>query len=295
MGVIDPECSKLPARTFEAAALRSLVGDETKGPDLYIRHGSQLVSDYNNPALFPGMFPTLFPLGINGFDEPARPRPISLRAQAEYYLDTDAKVFRQHRFFIFAALNVHYRHLAHWRIGMSVKQRDWDFVAAEIAQLDPETIHAVADHIEAEGTRQGLDEKQQKVFKLLNRVNTITSQLPGSHASKVKARNDIRAYFSFFGLGHVFVTMNTNALHCPIFHVMYGDESVDLSARYPVMPDVSERARRLNDDPVAAADFFEFMCEMFLNVMCGWDPITAKSKPEGGLLGHLKAYYGTAE
>ena len=51
-----------------------------------IAHG-EVVNEYNNPNLFPGRFPSLYPLGIGGFDELQHKNKISFRAQAEYYLD----------------------------------------------------------------------------------------------------------------------------------------------------------------------------------------------------------------
>lgn len=38
-------------------------------PDLAIHYGSAAISEYNNPDLIPGMFPTLFPFGISGFED----------------------------------------------------------------------------------------------------------------------------------------------------------------------------------------------------------------------------------
>ncbi|KZT31327.1 hypothetical protein SISSUDRAFT_995281, partial [Sistotremastrum suecicum HHB10207 ss-3] len=178
---------------------------------------------------------------------------------------------------------------------MSVSQRDWDTVSQQIATLTPDVIQSVADHIENEGNTQGLSTEQKRVLTLLKRVNTISSHLPGSQACKVKARNDIRGYMGYFGLTHVFLTMNTNAHHCPVFHVMFGDQAVDLSSRFPIMASSDERAWRLNRDPVAAADFFEFMCEMFLEHMCAWDSRTRKSKTGGGIMGNLRAYFGVSE
>src|SRR6266850_7721791 len=42
----------------------------------------------------------------------------------------------------------------------------------------------------------------------------------------------------YFGLPHIFMTINPNASHSPLFQLMYGDETVDLSERYPNLGNV---------------------------------------------------------
>ena len=54
----------------------------------------------------PGMFPTLFPLGIAGFEHPSRRLKVSFQAQTNALLDVPDKSFRQHQTFIFVALNI---------------------------------------------------------------------------------------------------------------------------------------------------------------------------------------------
>ena len=54
---------------------------------------------------------------------------------------------------------------------------------------------------------------------------------------------------------HLYVTMNSNAKHSPIFHAMWGDDAVDLAARFPDLADSVERGRRGASDPVTGADF----------------------------------------
>jgi hypothetical protein len=82
MGVSDPESVKLSGRSFTASALQNLVTDTSQLdslPDLAIHSGSNAVSEYSNPNLFPGMFPTLFLLGIGGFDDEERSTNLSFQ------------------------------------------------------------------------------------------------------------------------------------------------------------------------------------------------------------------------
>jgi hypothetical protein len=42
-------------------------------PDLILHRGSTAIKEYKNPELMPGMFPTLWPFGIGGFEDPDGP------------------------------------------------------------------------------------------------------------------------------------------------------------------------------------------------------------------------------
>lgn len=56
-----------------------------------------------------------------------------------------------------------------------------------------------------------------------------------------------------------------------------------------------EHAIQLAQDPVAAADFFDFSVKCCFENLLGWDYTKQRSCPGGGLFGHLCAFYGTSE
>ncbi|KAH0826494.1 hypothetical protein J3R83DRAFT_5498 [Lanmaoa asiatica] len=109
----------------------------------------------------------------------------------------------------------------------------------------------------------------------------------GSEASKIYIRNEIHSYFTYFGLPHLFFTFNPSVAHSPIFQVMYGDVSVNLSERFPCMVSARDRAIRLAQDPVAAVEFFEFSVRCCFEYLLGWGYKKHRSSSEGGLFGHL--------
>ena len=73
VGVSNPEGDRLSGRTFISTALRNLVHDMGNStlPDLILHQGSTAIKEYKNPELMPGMFPTLWPFGIGGFEDPS--------------------------------------------------------------------------------------------------------------------------------------------------------------------------------------------------------------------------------
>ncbi|TFK22122.1 hypothetical protein FA15DRAFT_596699 [Coprinopsis marcescibilis] len=264
-------------------------------PDLIIHHGADPIPEYNNPKLIPGMFPTLYPFGIGGFEDHDRPTALSFEKQAEYYLNVPEKMFRYHYSFIFIVLNMIQRCRAHLHTHFTVNSSRFETVAHSLTSLSADTISDVAEVIEAEHSTKSLNSEQRQAMDLLHYVNTIAEKIPGSYAAKISAHSDIRNYFSYFSLLHLFFTFNPSPVHSPIFQVMHGDNTVDLASRYPKVPLPAERVRRLAHDPVAAADFFEFAVKPLFEHLLGWDYKRRQSTTSGGLFGRLRAFYGLTE
>ena len=87
LGVSHPENVPLHGQSFIASPLRNLVEKPSDRPDLIIHQSSCPVREYDNPSIFPGMYPTLYPYGTGGFEDPTHPVTVSFQKQANYYLD----------------------------------------------------------------------------------------------------------------------------------------------------------------------------------------------------------------
>lgn len=295
-GVSDAEVHSLPGRVSIASALRNLVPRKSmKTPDLTLKRGSLALPEYNNPDLFPGMYPTLFPYGIAGFETHSRTKRVSLSSQAEYYFDIADREFRYHYSFMFVALNILQRRTGHLYTSFTVQRGNFDEVARTFNGLSSGTIQKMANIIEKEGRPKDLSDEEKAVLLMLRYVNTIATKVPGSAASKTLCRNEIRSYVSVMGVPQVFLTINPSPQHHPLFMLMYGDKSVNLNERYPQLLPGSERAKRLAEDPVTAADFFDKSIQCIFEHLFGWDYSNGHSTPRGGILGVLKAFYGSTE
>ncbi|KIO27386.1 hypothetical protein M407DRAFT_49326, partial [Tulasnella calospora MUT 4182] len=94
-------------------------------------------SEYKNKGLFPGMFPTLFPFGCGGFEDPQGPVSVSFQKQAEYYLDTSDRSFRYHKYFMFVALNILQRRMARLHTHFTVQRSNFEVVTRKLVALSP--------------------------------------------------------------------------------------------------------------------------------------------------------------
>lgn len=65
----DPEGDSISGHKFIVSALHNLSNPGGSSVLDLIVHRGPAVSEYKNPTFSPGMFPTLYPFGIGGFDD----------------------------------------------------------------------------------------------------------------------------------------------------------------------------------------------------------------------------------
>jgi hypothetical protein len=86
MGVSDPESVNLSGRQFTASALCNLMPNSNASPcpDLVLHHSDNAIPEYNNTRLFPGMYPTLYPYRVGGFEDNSCHSTLAFEYQAKY-------------------------------------------------------------------------------------------------------------------------------------------------------------------------------------------------------------------
>ncbi|KAF5333957.1 hypothetical protein D9758_017594 [Tetrapyrgos nigripes] len=296
LGVHDPECTKIPAWSMVSSALQNVNTNRDRSvPDLAIHHSYSFVSEYNNPDLICGMFPTLFPFGTGGFENRDRKPFVTFETHANYLLDLNDRSIRYHYSFLFVVFGIMQRRSAHLCVHLTTSSRSLSSVANAFDSLTSESLDKLAKRVEKEGYLQTMSSQDKVIFQLLKKVNAVAARIPGSQSAKVHTRNEIQSYFAYFGLPQLFFTFNPCAVHSPSFQVIYGDTSVDLNQMFPKLVSRYERTCRLARDPVAGADFFQFSFKMAFQHLLGWDFEKRRSTEAGGIFGKLRAFYGTLE
>jgi hypothetical protein len=293
-GVVDFNGSAISGHSSVANAVYNLLRPRHEGelPDLILPRGKDPIGEYDNPNLLPGMFPTLFPHGSGGL-EADRPLRISFQEQVNYLLSLHDPVFKHHRLFLFVTLNILKRRKGHLLTSFTVRKPAFSRISRLLATVTAETLESTARYLHKDGDISAMSPVQKEAFECLKQLNIVSANLPGSPGAKLRDRACMRGYFGIFGLPHIYFTFNPAAVHSPIFQVFIGDYEVNLGERFPSMPLPEVRAKRLARDPVAAADFFVFCVKTFFKYMLGYDIDSKKST--GGILGHIKAYYGKCE
>ncbi|CAD7066147.1 unnamed protein product [Tilletia caries] len=287
-GLLDLNGMAIPHHSRMMSAVANATG--TERPDLVIRHGTTFVQEYNNPELFPGMFPTLFPWGTGGF-EMKRRTALSFQRQAKYLLDLTEPAFRRHWSFIFVVAYIKQRRAIHNGSRFMCRAQDFVQLSNMMQTLTPSLVKRISDHLQHGGSLNTLIGDERRIFALIKKCQVVSAHVPGSRAIMIRARADIRAYVGHHGIFHLFLTLNPGPSHSPVFQIFYGDKTVNLDIKAPSVPTSQNRGIRVADDPVAASDYFHFHIAAVFQYLLGWDLKRAHSTVDGGLFGRLSAYY----
>ncbi|THU90135.1 hypothetical protein K435DRAFT_587391, partial [Dendrothele bispora CBS 962.96] len=100
--------------------------------------------------------------------------------------------------------------------SFKLKRNTFEQLADRFADVDPLTVHVVAERV-ARGNRvTANNEQERKVLKLMNEVRLIAAHVQGSPTSKLHRRNELRSMMMDKGMPSFFITINPADTHNPI-------------------------------------------------------------------------------
>jgi hypothetical protein len=280
-----------PANELRAAAVRHV--KKNGGGYVEIPHDPEPVNEFCNPALFPMIYPTLFPYGIGGFESPERTSSLSMKRHVKHFFNLADKRFQEHYSFLFTAFNILQRRAVLLHSNLKVQRSNFDSVATAFATVSPGAVHVVSERIARGDFSTANNDEERKVLELMKQVKLVTSHVPGSSASRITMRNEIRGLMMDRGLPSFYVTINPADVFNPLVKFLAGSE-IDVDRLLPEeVPKYQEQAYLVARNPAVAAKFFNIYMKAFISALLRYDP---KQKDlEGGVLGVVKAYYGCVE
>ena len=288
--VITDVDGNAPSKDLKAAALRHY---KQGGSFLAVSHEPIPVNEFFNPSLLPMMYPTLFPYGIGGAEDKRRTQSISFENHVKHFLSLADRRFQEHYSFIFTAFNIIQRRKMLLHTSLKVKRSKFKSWANRFKDISPDAIERVIARSSDGHYPTARDDEERKVLNLMKEVNTITSHVPGSAASRVAMRNEIRALTMKIGLPSFFITVNPADIRNPIVKFLAG-EDIDIDALLPEqVPNSWEQSILVAKNPVIAAQFFDIYVKAFISTILGYDQ--TQKDLTGGALGLVRAHYGCVE
>jgi hypothetical protein len=128
-------------------------------------------------------------------------------------------------------------------------------------------------------------EAEKCCYKLMSDLDIVGGHVKGSATSKKYMQNEIWSLISYMGAPSWFITVSPADNKHPIcLYFADTDEKFKPDIRLP-----DESLRLVANNPVAAARFFDLMCQAFIKNILG----VGKKHP--GIFGETSAYYGTVE
>jgi hypothetical protein len=252
---------------------------------LAIGHEENPQSLYNNPLLYPQMFPWLFPYGIGGIGNAFHKGNISSLAHKGHLLMYHDKRFQRDPHFPLIAFN--HEQIKSGTTGgyLLTKKQSFPLVADRLMNLDLDVLADVAKRL-SDGERVNpVSDAEKSCFQVISDLDYIGRHVKGSITNKKYMRNEIWSLISYKGAPSWFITFSPADNRHPIC-LYFADNKEEFSPEICASDDCY---RLIANNPVAGARFFDFMVNTFIEHVLG----VGQSHP--GLYGKTSAYYRTVE
>ncbi|CAF3731674.1 unnamed protein product, partial [Rotaria sordida] len=285
-GVLDVNGSSVSSDEITNYLLHKIKNDGTKEQmdteNVYlIPHSSKPVNEYFNPKLLVGLYPTLFCYGRGAPEDQSRPVKVNLREHIRYLLSYNDRRFETNHSFIFVVFNLLQRRDACFHAQLIATKPYFRASADEIQSLKSKDIEMALDNI---SKKTYSSESNSALNKLLHHIKTIGGRVMGSAYSRTALRTRIHALIYNQGLPSIFLTINPADIHSPVA-LYFAGVKLDLdNIQISQLMTTYKRAEIIASHPVATAKFFHLLISNILNTMIS-----------GGVLGPIKAYFGTVE
>ncbi|CAF1475487.1 unnamed protein product [Adineta steineri] len=239
------------------------------------------IKDYFNPELLLGLYPTLFPYGFGAPQDSSRPVSVSLEQHIRYLLAYDDQRFEKHHSFMFVLFNIMQRRQACWNATLMASRPYFQDAANDLQTLTSKEIEAALITINKK-TFSSVD--NPRINMLMRQIKTVGGNVMGSAYSRAALRNQIHGLIFNQGLPSIFMTINSADIHSRVA-LYFAGVDLDLDTIIPEkIPSTYERAQIIASHPAATARFFNVLISSILKCMV-----------EKGVLGPIKAYFGTVE
>ncbi|CAF2181151.1 unnamed protein product, partial [Rotaria magnacalcarata] len=246
-----------------------------------IPHSSNPVNEYFNPKFLLGLYPTLFCYGRGSPEDPSRSTKIRFQEHIRYLLSYNDRRFETNYSFMFVIVNPLQRRNACFHARLIATRPYFQASAQEIQSLNTNDIEMALSNF----SKKTYDSTTSTTLnKLFNHIKTIGGHVMGSAQSRTTLRTRIHSLIYNQGLPSIFLTLNPADIHSPVA-LYFAGVKIDLdNIQMQELMTTYERAEIIASHPVATAKFFHVLITNILDTMV-----------LGGVLGPVKAYFGTVE
>ena len=186
-----------PSYQLKTAALQHA---KRGGSFIQIPHDPNPVNEFFNPNMFPMLYPTLFPYGIGGFEDRSRQVLIGFENHVKHVLALNDRRFQEHYSFMFVAFNIIQRRKLLLHTSLRVNRKNFSDWAQKFVNVSIDTMQALAERSLGGSQPMATTNDEQQALDLLKEVKLISANVPGSSASRMTMRNEIRANILSLGV-----------------------------------------------------------------------------------------------
>jgi hypothetical protein len=277
-GLTGEQLDTKSINSLKGIALRHL---NSGGKMLAVGHSSKYESIYNNPALYPQIFPWLFPYGLGGIGTTT----LSDAEHKRHLLMFHDKRFQVDVNFPFVAFS-HAQVKACTTGGFLLAETDKFYdISNRLLNVDQQVLSLLAKRLSDGESVTPKNQEEKDCFQVIRDLDHIGGKVDGSTTSKKFMRNEIWSLMSYCGAPSWYITLSPADVKHPI--CLYFADTKECFR--PTIRANDERIRLIASNPVAGARFFHFMVSLFIKHVLG----VGSDHP--GAYGETSAYYGTVE
>ena len=162
-----------------------------------------------------------------------------------------------------------------------IKRQNWQSAMDDIASL---TVSQLQNAVQTIETGQKIEDPI--IRRLLQNIEAIGMQVPGSFAQKLRMRSEIRGLITRYGMPAFWITINPSDLRNPLVLILAG---VEFSGDMLAAANAAVRDAAATSNPVAVAEFFHHVCKAVL------DGLFATDTGQIGILGDLSNHFAVVE
>lgn len=257
------------------------------GTSLAVGHDMSPQSIWNNPSLYPKMFPWLFPYGMGGIGQDVHENKIGDKTHLRALLAYHDKRFQRDAGFLIVLMNHNLIKQSSRGSFISMRRGNFSKAAAAIDNLDPVVLNLVGERLKNGGKFIPRTPEERRCATLMDQVDVIGNHVDGSLAKKKSQRGEIWSLINFHNAPNWFITLSpVDSKHPLCIHWASSDEEFK-----PEIKGYKERQHLITRNPVACAKFFHHIVTIFIKHLCGW----SEDEVKRGIFGVPEAFYGTVE
>ncbi|KAF5372605.1 hypothetical protein D9758_005228 [Tetrapyrgos nigripes] len=153
--------------------------------------------------------------------------------------------------------------------GFALTQKEsFSAIADRILNLNPHVLNTLIDKLSKGGIVRPETEEEKLCYEVIQDLDHVGGTVKGSMSSKKFLRTELWSLISYLGAPSWYITFAPSDLtHSLCLYYAISDETFDLNLNLPN----DERTRKIINNPVAGAKFFDFMVQMFIKHILGVD------------------------
>lgn len=208
-GVIDVNGATVSSEETSNHLLQQIGGtranEQMEGDNInLVPHSSKPVTEYFNPNLLLGLYPTSFSYGRGTPEEQSRPVKVNLREHIRYLLSYNDRRSQKSHSFLFVVFNLLQRRQACFQARLIATRFSFEKSARDIQSLSTKDIELA---LKLNSTNAHHSESNRSLNKLLQHIKPIGGRVMGSAYSRTALRTRLHDLVYNQGLPSIFLTL----------------------------------------------------------------------------------------